>query len=58
MAWHDPSKLTPEVVAGYRKPLQIANWDRALWELTKAPGGVDLPVHLGEFQPPDPGGHR
>jgi pimeloyl-ACP methyl ester carboxylesterase len=52
MAWHDPSKLTPGVIAGYRKPLQIANWDRALWELTKAPEGVDLPAHLGEFNLP------
>jgi pimeloyl-ACP methyl ester carboxylesterase len=52
MAWHDPSKLTPDVVAGYRQPLQIENWDRALWELTKAPGGVDLPLHLGEFNLP------
>jgi pimeloyl-ACP methyl ester carboxylesterase len=52
MAWHDPSKLTPEVVAGYRKPLQIANWDRALWELTKAPGGMDLPALLSEFNLP------
>ncbi len=35
-AWHDPSKITPDARAGYRKPLQVENWDRALWELTKA----------------------
>lgn len=52
LAWHDPTKLTSEVVASYRQPLQIENWDRALWELTKAPGGVDLPAHLGEFNLP------
>ena len=33
-AWHDPAKVTPEVLAGYRKPLQVENWDRALWEFT------------------------
>ncbi len=35
-AWHDPSRITPDIRAGYRRPLQIANWDRALWELVKA----------------------
>jgi pimeloyl-ACP methyl ester carboxylesterase len=43
-AWHDPAKVTPEVLAGYRKPLQVENWDRALWEFTLA--GRDL--KLGE----------
>jgi len=44
LAWHDPAKVTPEVLAGYRKPLQVENWDRALWEFTLA--GRDL--KLGE----------
>jgi pimeloyl-ACP methyl ester carboxylesterase len=35
-AWHDPSQLTPEIWAGYKKPLRAENWDRALWELTRA----------------------
>ncbi len=35
-AWHDPSRLTPEIWAGYKKPLHAENWDRALWELTRA----------------------
>jgi pimeloyl-ACP methyl ester carboxylesterase len=35
-AWHDPSKITSEDRAGYRRPLQVENWDRALWEFTKA----------------------
>lgn len=41
-AWHDPSKLTPEERAGYRKPLRVENWDRALWEFTKASNQPDL----------------
>ncbi len=35
-AWHDPSRLTPEILAGYQKPLRAENWDRALWEVTLA----------------------
>ncbi len=44
LAWHDPSRVTPEIRAGYRKALRAENWDRGLWELTKA--GRDL--KLGE----------
>ena len=33
-AWHDPSRITPEIFAGYEKPLKINDWDRALWQLT------------------------
>jgi pimeloyl-ACP methyl ester carboxylesterase len=43
-AWHDASRVTPETKAGYRKALRAENWDRGLWELTKA--GRDL--KLGE----------
>jgi pimeloyl-ACP methyl ester carboxylesterase len=52
MAWHDPANITTEVVANYRQPLLIKNWDRALWELTKAPGGIDLAAHLAELERP------
>lgn len=40
-AWHDPSKITSKVRAGYRRPLRTENWDRALWELTKASRPLD-----------------
>ena len=43
-AWHDPDKITPEIIEGYRRPLKAENWDRALWEHTQAtdpPGLVD-----------------
>ena len=36
-AWADPSAVTDEVIEGYRAPLAIRDWDRALWELTIAP---------------------
>lgn len=43
LAWHDPTLFTEEDRAGYRKPLQVENWDRALWEFTLAavPLGLD-----------------
>ncbi len=51
-AWHDPSKITDEIIAGYREPLQVANWDRALWELTKVSGESQLVERLDELNLP------
>jgi len=51
-AWHDPSRITPEVWAGYTLPLQVENWDRALWEFTIASRPLDLPERLGELTMP------
>ena len=36
-AYGDPAVATDEVVAGYRAPLSVEGWDRALWELVAAP---------------------
>jgi pimeloyl-ACP methyl ester carboxylesterase len=38
-AWHRPDEITEAVLAGYRLPLRAENWDRALFELTRAPRG-------------------
>ncbi|MGD8621703.1 MAG: alpha/beta hydrolase [Anaerolineales bacterium] len=51
-AWHDPSRITPEIVAGSTLPLQADNWDRALWEFTLASREPDLVDRLDEFQMP------
>jgi pimeloyl-ACP methyl ester carboxylesterase len=53
-AWYDPTYLDshPEVLAGYRLPLQAENWDRALWELTKANAALDLPDRLDQINIP------
>jgi pimeloyl-ACP methyl ester carboxylesterase len=48
-AWHRPELVTEEVMAGYRKPLRAEHWDRALFELTRAPRGEDPGAHLGEL---------
>jgi pimeloyl-ACP methyl ester carboxylesterase len=52
LAWHDPSKITPEIMAGYQKPLQVENWDKALWELTLASRESGLAERLDEFDLP------
>lgn len=51
-AWYDPSQLenNPEIIAGYRKPLMVENWDRALWEHTKATQAPDLSGRLDQIQ--------
>jgi pimeloyl-ACP methyl ester carboxylesterase len=51
-AWSDPSKVTDEIFAGYHKPLQANNWDRALYELTFAPPYPELRPMLPELKTP------
>jgi pimeloyl-ACP methyl ester carboxylesterase len=51
-AWHDPSLVTDEVVAAYKEPLQLASWDRALWEYSKVAGDAAVAHRLGELDMP------
>jgi pimeloyl-ACP methyl ester carboxylesterase len=51
-AWHDPSRVTPEIIEGYTRPLHVENWDRALWELTLAGQETGLVERLGEVKMP------
>ncbi len=51
-AWHDPEKLTPEIWEGYARPLRAENWDRALWEVTRASRPLGLEKRLGEVRVP------
>jgi len=51
-AWHDPGKITPEVLAGYKKPLQVDNWDRAFLEFVLAGRRQDLEQQLDRFTLP------
>ncbi len=51
-AWHDKSKVTQDIIDGYRKPLMTDNWDRALWELTIASHPLGLETRLGELNFP------
>lgn len=50
MAWHDPSKITPEIWEGYLRPLRAQNWDRALWEFTRAGRAPNLAARLPDVQ--------
>lgn len=53
-AWNDPGQLenNPEIINGYRKPLTVENWDRALWEHTKATKPPDLTGELDQITIP------
>jgi pimeloyl-ACP methyl ester carboxylesterase len=51
-AWHDPSKITPETLEGYQKPLNAENWDKALWEMTRASSQSGLSGRLSELTLP------
>jgi pimeloyl-ACP methyl ester carboxylesterase len=52
MAWHDPSKVTPDMLEGYRKATQAQDWDKGLWELTKASGELNLGARVAEVKQP------
>ena len=51
-AWHDPSKIPQSTLEGYQKPLQVENWDKALWELTLASRESGLAERVSEFNLP------
>jgi pimeloyl-ACP methyl ester carboxylesterase len=50
--WHDPAKLTPEALARYRHNIQVAHWDRALWELIRASHALNLEGFLETIRMP------
>jgi pimeloyl-ACP methyl ester carboxylesterase len=51
-AWRDTSKLTPAILAGYRRPLRARDWDRAFWEFLLAGRPLDLASRLDELTMP------
>ncbi len=52
IAWDDPDKVVPEILSGYNKPLQVENWDRAVWELILASHPLGLGTQLDEIRIP------
>lgn len=52
MAWHDPSRIPPEAMDLYQKPLQADNWDRALWEFSLVNPGESPAGWLDELDVP------
>ncbi len=51
-AWHNPALITSDVLIGYRAPLSMQNWDRALWEHTLAADRQSVVPRLGELEMP------
>lgn len=51
-AWHDPAKMPPDYWENYTRPLRVENWDRALWELTRASRFTDLTARFDELALP------
>ncbi len=52
LAWHDPSRISPGIFEGYKKPLQVENWDKALWYLTTSSQESTLVDQLNELDLP------
>jgi pimeloyl-ACP methyl ester carboxylesterase len=51
-AWYDAGKMGPDVLPGYRAPLTIVDWEKALWQFTKATKKSQLYKHLREIKVP------
>jgi pimeloyl-ACP methyl ester carboxylesterase len=51
-AWHDPGLITPEILEGYQLPLHVENWDKALFEMVRAPLSEPLAGQLDQLSLP------
>jgi len=51
-SWADPTRIDDATWEAYRRPLQVLDWDRALWELVKASQEPDLVPLLDSLQVP------
>jgi pimeloyl-ACP methyl ester carboxylesterase len=49
-AFADPAVATPEVIAGYRRPLHADDWDVGLWQMTIAAQAVRPKAGLGTIE--------
>lgn len=51
-SWFNSDRVTDEIIAGYRAPLQIEGWERAFWEFNRAPREFDVSKRLAEISTP------
>ena len=51
-AWSNPERVTDEVLAGYRKFLRVEDWDKTLWEFSKANRAPNLTPELAKLSVP------
>jgi pimeloyl-ACP methyl ester carboxylesterase len=47
----DPESITAEVIAGYRQNTQVDNWDKSLWELSRASATTLSPARTPKDMP-------
>jgi pimeloyl-ACP methyl ester carboxylesterase len=52
LAWHDDSKVSPDTIEGYRRPLMAQDWDYALWQFTAAAHPLSLDLNLSSISVP------
>ncbi len=52
LAWHDDSKISPDTIEGYRRPLMAQDWDYALWQFTLAAHPLGLEGNLSSVSVP------
>ena len=52
LSWHNPSRISPEILEGYRKPLQAENWDYAFWRFITLSRPMDLREEISTLQMP------
>jgi pimeloyl-ACP methyl ester carboxylesterase len=52
LAWHDDSRVTPDTIEGYRRPLMAQDWDYALWQFTLAAHPLGLERNFSSIDVP------
>ncbi len=52
LAWHDDSKVSPDTIEGYKRPLMAQDWDYALWQFTAASHPLYLDQNLSSISVP------
>jgi len=50
--WHDPSRISEEIVSGYKKPFLLKGWEVGLWEFSLAPHVKNLWKRSNELKMP------
>jgi pimeloyl-ACP methyl ester carboxylesterase len=50
--WHDPSRLSPDVLARYRMGLHLRRWDQTWWRLILSSHALNLEAQLDRLRVP------
>lgn len=50
--WADPERIDREDVSSFRRTFEVEDWDRALWEVSKASRTADVERRLSEVDVP------